>query len=118
MAQLIQAEHRDTEPGKSPRWRLIGVVRSALRYGLKDLSKDALAFSNLVEIPGDIDWPNVAPATSRVDAVLLPLLPAALALQPLDEKHAGRTLALSPRERSCRGSDSACRSPMTRGTYG
>lgn len=61
LAEVIASEHRDTEPGHTPRWRLVGVVRSTIRYLAKaDLPRNALAWKALLDVLVKVDWPNVA----------------------------------------------------------
>lgn len=56
MAELIQEERRTTEPGTSPRWKLIGPVRTVLRYLAREAPRDALAWWKLVELLDKLDW--------------------------------------------------------------
>lgn len=60
MADLIKAEQMASVPGETPRWKLVGTVRAALRYLAKDVPRDALAWWKLIELLEKIDWTTVA----------------------------------------------------------
>lgn len=62
IARLIEDQHRDTTPGRTERWKLVGPLRAGLRYLSKELPKDALAWWKLTELLIEIDWSNVLPA--------------------------------------------------------
>lgn len=59
MSAFIRDAHSETEPGVTPRWRLVGPVRAALRYVVRDLPRDGLALIKFVELLGDIGWTNI-----------------------------------------------------------
>jgi hypothetical protein len=59
MSAFIRDAQTETEPGVTPRWRLVGPVRAALRYVVRDLPRDGLALVKFVELLGDIGWTNI-----------------------------------------------------------
>lgn len=59
MADLIRAEQVASAPEVTPRWRLVGVVRGALRYLVKEAPRDALAWWKLADLLQAIDWHHV-----------------------------------------------------------
>lgn len=60
MAELIKEQVQEAEPGKTERWKIIGPIRSALRYLATGVPRDALAWWKLIDLLQKIDWPNVA----------------------------------------------------------
>ena len=61
IAQLIEEQHRDTTPGETERWKLVGVVRGGLRYLAKEAPKDALAWWKIAELMAEVNWTNILP---------------------------------------------------------
>lgn len=60
MAELIKIAQLEAVPGETPRWKVVGTVRAALRYLAKDVPKDALAWWKLIELLEQIDWTTIA----------------------------------------------------------
>ena len=65
MADLISSEQRDAEPGATPRWKLVAAVRGPLRFLLKELPRDLLAWYGMVGILHDIRWHELASEITR-----------------------------------------------------
>jgi hypothetical protein len=62
MADLIKAQQVSSNAGQTPRWQIVGAVRSALTYLVREAPKDALAWWKLAELLARIDWHNLAQA--------------------------------------------------------
>jgi hypothetical protein len=60
MADLLKAQQLDATPGTTERWRVVGPVRAILKYLLKEVPKDALAWWKLIELLGKIHWSALA----------------------------------------------------------
>jgi hypothetical protein len=61
IAQLIEDQHRDTTPGETERWKLVGVVRGGLRYLAKEAPKDVLAWWKIAELLAEVNWTHILP---------------------------------------------------------
>lgn len=59
MAELIAEVRQSAEPNESERWTLVGVIRGALKYLLREVPKDVLAWWKLIDLLRAIDWTNV-----------------------------------------------------------
>jgi hypothetical protein len=60
MAELLKAQQVAATPGITERWKLVGPIRAALAYLLKEVPKDVLAWWKLIELLQKIDWNTVA----------------------------------------------------------
>ncbi len=60
MATLLQGEQQATEPGTTERAGLVGAVRAVLRFFLRELPADVLAWGRLVELLDRIGWSTIA----------------------------------------------------------
>ena len=61
IAAMIEAQHRDAEPGQTPRWKMIGALGSGLRYLMKELPKDALAWWKIHDLVAEAGWTDQLP---------------------------------------------------------
>jgi len=61
IAKLIEDQQRDTIPGETERWKLVGVVRGGLSYLAREAPKDILAWWKIGELLAEIDWHHVLP---------------------------------------------------------
>lgn len=60
MADLLKAQQLAATPGTTERWRVVGPVRAILKYLLKEVPKDALAWWKLIELLSKIHWSTLA----------------------------------------------------------
>ena len=60
MAELLKAQRMEMVPGQTERWKLVGPMRSVLRYLVKEVPKDALAWWKFVELLTKINWSTLA----------------------------------------------------------
>lgn len=60
IADIIRAERVAATPEVTERWVLVGPVRAALRYVLRDLPRDGLALVKFAEILAAINWHQLA----------------------------------------------------------
>ena len=60
MAELLKAQQMEMIPGQTERWKLVGPLRSILRYLLKEAPRDALAWWKFIELLNKINWSTLA----------------------------------------------------------
>lgn len=60
MAELLKVQQVEMIPGQTERWKLVGPLISVLRYLIKEVPRDALAWWKFVEILTKINWPTLA----------------------------------------------------------
>lgn len=60
MVDYLSEARRDTEPGKTERWKLVGSVRSTLKYLHADFPVRLVAWDKAIEILQGIGWRQLA----------------------------------------------------------
>lgn len=60
IAEMIREARNDADADTTERWKLIGPIRTGLRYVIKDVPKDVLAWWKLSEILTEINWTELA----------------------------------------------------------
>lgn len=60
MALMLKAQRMEMVPGQTKRWRLVGPMRSVLRYMARELPRDALAWWKFAELLTKINWTTLA----------------------------------------------------------
>ena len=60
IAGMIEKEQREAEPGKTPRWKLVGAMSAGLGFLLLQVPDGIIKWNDAWAILADIDWINVA----------------------------------------------------------
>lgn len=60
MAELLTSQRAGAVAGSTPRWSMVGSVRAVLKYLMKEMPRDALAWWKLIELLERIDWSTLA----------------------------------------------------------
>ena len=60
MAELLKAQRIEMIPGQTERWKLVGPMRSVLRYLMKEAPRDVLAWWKVAELLAKINWSTLA----------------------------------------------------------